>query len=98
MEVVLRSFSARSSTPKTGKSYSLLISDGKLPVSVWFKNNPKQQEKMSLWYLKFLSINSPRLLSLFWSSSSLIIIKATKNAFIKKNTAEPAKMPGSECA
>lgn len=40
-------------------SYSLLISDGKLPVSEWFKNNPKQQQKMSLWYFKFLSIKSP---------------------------------------
>lgn len=66
-------------------SYSLLISDGKLPVSGWFKNNPKQQQKMSLWYFKFLSIKSPRLLSLFWSSSSLIIIKATQKAFIKNH-------------
>lgn len=53
--------------------------------SEWFKNNPKEQQKMSLWYFMFLSIKSPRLLSLFWSSSSLMIIKATQKAFIKNH-------------
>lgn len=85
-EVSLRSSSARSSSPQTDTRWVI-------PCSSPMENSLSQSglkitqnsSRKCLCGISSFSASSPRLLSLFWSSSSLVIIKATQKAFIKNH-------------